>query len=110
MSCEAQTFKGWLSEEKGDQHAKYQDPGKNMADVSNWKRAKGPVGERREAGVSAEEPGQAGKREDEESDGPGLGTSINWSGAKHCPQQRYTTGRWAGDMCPVIREEGGLVV
>lgn len=41
MSCEAQTFKGWLSEERGDQRAKYQDPGKNMADVSNWKRPKG---------------------------------------------------------------------
>lgn len=42
MSCEEETFKGWLSEEKGDQCAKYHDPGKNMADMSNWKTAKGP--------------------------------------------------------------------
>lgn len=31
MACEAETFKGWPSEEEGDQHAKYQDSGKNMA-------------------------------------------------------------------------------
>lgn len=57
------------------------------------------MGERREAGVSGEEPGRAGKREDEESDGARHGNLYQLAGGLNTAPSRDTPQEGGLETC-----------